>query len=156
MTESTTSDDLCRVVDEFIFHQTHWGVELSNGETIYQDDDRPGVSEPSAWIRLKTYCTANHLHIVNFWLQFRSHRQMIGPSNADGYYFVKSVYAIWGDEETVHAYVVGVLIDGRIRGVRLKLPELMPIEDIDRTPDYDSPLLICRKLTSGDFPPIME
>jgi hypothetical protein len=156
VTEYTTSDDLCRSVDEFVFHQPHWEVELSNGEIIYQDDNRPGVAEPSAWVRLKNYCTANHLHITQFWLQFRSNRIVIGPANADGYYFVKSVFAIWGDNETIHAYVVGVLMDGKIQGARFKVPEFTLMEHIDREPDFDSPTLIARQLTTGGFAPIME
>jgi hypothetical protein len=137
------------VVDDFVFHQPHWVAELSNGETIYQDDNRPGVAEPSAWIRLKTYCTANHLHIARFWLQFRSNRVTIEPDNADGFYFVKSAFAVWGDNETIHAYVVGVLIEGRIKGIRLTVPEFTLIEHIDREPDFDSPLLIARQLTTN-------
>jgi hypothetical protein len=145
------------VVDDFVFHKPHWQVNLSNGETIYQDDDRPGVSEPSAWIRLKNYCTANHLHITGFWLRFRSHILSLGGFEyADGYYFVKSVFAVWGDNETIDAYVVGVLIDGRIKGVRLKVPDFTLIEMIDREPDFDSPTLIARQLTADDFAPIME
>ena len=41
-----------------------WMVTLSNGEHVYQDDNRPNVYPESAWRRLKIYCEENDLHIT--------------------------------------------------------------------------------------------
>ena len=55
-----------------------WIVELSNGETVYQDDDRPGIEPPSAWKRLKIYCDAHDLHVVKMNVKNRSHMENVG------------------------------------------------------------------------------
>ena len=38
-------------LDDFILgkDKTFWYVKLSNGEIVYQDDERPGLKEPKAW-----------------------------------------------------------------------------------------------------------
>ncbi len=140
-------DTVCRTDDEFVQHKPRWVVVLSNGETIYQDDDRPGMAEPSAWLRLGKYCRDRDLHISELWMQFQTNRFMVGPPDADGYYFVRTASAVWGDEETIHGYIAGVLLDGKIRGYHWIIPAFIPLEIIEREPDFNSPLLIARQLT---------
>src|ERR1044072_5951102 len=79
--------------DEFIAEKLRWFVKLSNGEIIYQDDDRPGESEPKTWIRLKKYVEENDLSIISFHIQFISHIEEVAPPGAAGYYFVQAVDA---------------------------------------------------------------
>lgn len=136
---------VCTVDDEFVRDSMRWVVVLSNGQTVYEDDDRPGLEEPSAWKRLKSYCQEEKVSIVEMWLQFRSNRVQVAPRGADGYFLVKSVFGVWGDRETFHAYMVGTLVDGKIQGSRWKVPELVSLESFERQPDYDSPSLICRQ-----------
>lgn len=46
---------LCLSYDEYISNRCVWIVDLKDGTTIFQDDDRPGVKIPSAWKRLRYY-----------------------------------------------------------------------------------------------------
>ncbi len=134
-TEFIESGDLvCKREDDFIRDSPRWTATLSNNEVIYMDDYRPGLEESSAWLRLQRYCRENKLHIVEFWLQFRSNRILVEPANADGYYFVKSAWAIWGTDPTSshHAFVAGALVDGKVRGAKWRLPELEQLERIER------------------------
>jgi hypothetical protein len=146
-TISTASADtgaVCKVDDDFVRDSMRWVVLLSNGETIFEDDNRQGMDPPSAWKRLKAYCGANGLHVVEMWLQFRSNRVMVEPRDADGYFLVKSVYGFWGDADTHHAYIAGALVDGIVHATKWKVPELTAIEDQVREVDADSDSLIAR------------
>jgi hypothetical protein len=140
---------ICTIEDDFVRDKPRWVAVLSDKTTVYQDDDRPGLAEPSAWIRLKNHCQENLLHIVQFWLQFRSNRVAVGPFDADGYYFVKSAFGIWGEGVTYHSFVAGTLIDGEVVGAKWKVPELMPIQMISRRVELDSPTIIATKLTNS-------
>lgn len=142
---------ICKKEDDFVRDSPRWTAALSNGETVYMDDNRPGLEEPSAWLRLKKYCRDNNIYIVEFWLQFRSNRILVEPRNAEGYYFVKAAWGVWGDGITHHAFVAGAVVDGKIRGMKWKVPELEPLEYIERefkgwdeTATRNQGLLICR------------
>ena len=63
---------LCTEECDFLEDKTIWVAVLSNGLTIYQDDERSG-KEPVAWKRLKEYCQSESLNIVGMHLKFRSH-----------------------------------------------------------------------------------
>ncbi len=41
-----------KYLTEFSEKNAIWFVTLSNGETVYQDDDRPNIEPSSAWLRL--------------------------------------------------------------------------------------------------------
>lgn len=133
---------VCTVDDEYVRDRVRWVAVLSNGETVYEDDDRPGLDEPSAWKRLKAYCQDQNVCIVQLWLQFRSNRVHVEPDNADGYFLVKSAFGVWGDAQTFHAYILGSLVDGKIETVKWKVPELVALEKQERVVDYNSPSLI--------------
>src|SRR5688572_26252240 len=75
---------------------TRWIATLSNGQIVYEDDDRPGISPRSAWIRLCAYCKENNLHVVNITLQFRSHRETAYSGDGDGVFFCKGIIGHWG------------------------------------------------------------
>src|SRR5688500_10269504 len=91
------NDFVSLVTDEHV-PDLRWVAVLSNGETVYQDDDRPGIKPESAWIRLGNYVNNRGLHIVALSFQFRSHVISL-PENADGYYFAKGALAFWGGGE---------------------------------------------------------
>ena len=102
-----------------------WIVELSNGETIYQDDDRPGAEPPSAWKRLKLYCEKNDLHITNMKIKNRSNAHDIGQ-NHEGYFFCKGVGALLYGSETQHSFIIGTLDNNKLTARKWNLPELIP------------------------------
>lgn len=113
-----------------------WRVKLSNGETVIQDDGRPGCDTPQAWLRLRDHLAANKLSIVKMWLQFRSNVQdPILPENADGYYFCKQALGfLTGSEKTFHFYLLGALINDKLVVHRWKVPELVRVEQELRDP----------------------
>jgi hypothetical protein len=120
--------NVCKIDDEFIRDSLRWIVNLNNGDTIYQDDDRPGIEPRSAWVRLKRYCEAHGLYIVRMRIQFRSNAVEVGVSDARGYYFARTAMAVWG-EETHHGYIAGHLdAEGKVHYVHWLTPSLIPIE----------------------------
>lgn len=140
MCSQTKSEEISFVIDDFISDKdsTIWYCELSNGKTVYQDDDRPGYDEPSAWLRLAKYLHENKVNIVKMWIRFRSHIELVGE-NAEGYFFRKSVLgglAMQRDEVPInkHYYLAGCLRDGKIEVVKWQVPELIEIERETRYP----------------------
>lgn len=122
--------------------QAHWVAQLSNGELIYQDDNRPGKYPESAWLRLKKYIEDNQLKIDNLWLRFRSNQVKCLPEKAEGYYFCKAAGGMLGSTLTVHCYMLGYLTKDKIVVYSYKVPELMPfVEDI-REPETAKDCLI--------------
>lgn len=133
---------ICTIEDDYVAEKPRWVAVLDDGQTVYQDDDRPGADPPSAWKRLGAHCRENRRRIAEFWLQFRSHRILIEPKNADGYYFVKGAYRLLDAPTTHHTYVVGALIGDVVKTSTWQIPELILIGREDRHPDFDSPTLI--------------
>jgi hypothetical protein len=137
--------NLCVHEDEFIRNkyegETRWIVVLSNGLSVYQDDDRPDIHPPSAWERLHNYCKETGNYPVNMRIQFRSHTESL-PENAEGYYFVKSVLGEFGSNRTWHFFVTGVLENGIIKVNKWKVPELIPTEYEEREVKLDDVCLI--------------
>ena len=82
---------ICTAIDDFICDATVWIAHLDNGLKVYQDDDRPGLTERVAWLRLKQYIHDNHCNITGLFLRFRSHELQVVPQNKDGYFFFKDV-----------------------------------------------------------------
>jgi hypothetical protein len=136
---------VCKVDDEFVRDNMRWVVRLNNNEVVYEDDGRPGEDPPSAWLRLGQYCRDNNLYITQMWLQFRSSRLEVKPANALGYFFAKSVFAVWGEDQSYEAYVAGTLgADGKVHTTRWRVPELIQMEQGTRDFEPDSPFLICK------------
>lgn len=79
-------DDFIRNKDSF-----YWYAVLSDGTTVYQDDDRPELEEKNAWLRLKKYCELNKIYVVKVGLKFYSNFAEIDTSDWDGVFFIKSV-----------------------------------------------------------------
>ena len=151
------NDELCRGLDDFVWSRTYWVVNLNNGETIYQDDERPSVSEHSAWVRLRNYCQATGLYITRMVLQFRSHIEEPLPNDADGYFFCHQALGMvgltgnWRDQttETLGFYVIGYVKDGRLYTQQWKVPELQLGIREERPLDLESPCLILRPNATG-------
>lgn len=129
---STTEDGFLLDLYE---RQTRWVVELNNGERVYQDDNRPGMDPPQAWLRLKNYCESNGLKITGMWIQFRTNIVEL-PKNALGYFFSKGVSGIaFSEDSTYETYNVGTLIGDRVHCITYRCPEL--IIERDRLRELD-------------------
>ena len=114
-------------IQELMDTQTRWIADQSNGERVYQDDDRPGVEINSAWIRLGQYVKANNLAITHMRLQFRSHFINVnnGPTDkVEGFFFSKSALGSPGMARTVDYYIAGTLRNGILETRRWQIPEL--------------------------------
>jgi hypothetical protein len=120
---------VCTQDDEYVRERPRWTVELSNGDVVYQDDDRPGVEPASAWLRLRSHLAATGLRIRAMWLQFRSNRVRVGPEYADGYFFANMAFGVLqfnGRQEWRRGFVVGVYSEphGELWAYTFKVPEL--------------------------------
>ena len=120
-----------------------WIVTLSNNETIYQDDGRPGVTPQSAWERLGIYCEEEGVYITSMSIKNRSHVEVVG-TGGDGYYFCKGAGKFLFGDKTNHSFVVGVLENDSLRVRRWNLPEVSPDAYEDRDPGDAGIFLIKR------------
>lgn len=81
-----------------------WTIELTNGKTIYQDDDRPELEEKSAWVRAKQYIYENNLEISKVKFRFAGYEHIVYDINRDttynGFYFSKGVSALLSAESS--------------------------------------------------------
>ena len=125
--------------------QTRWIATLSDGRKVYQDDDRPGLSINSAWIRLGNFLKENQeLKIVGMTIGFRDHIVNVGD-NADGYFFCKSAFAGTGSNITIGMYLVGTLVGHTLNVKRYQIPEIILVEEEIRNPFEAGECLICPK-----------
>lgn len=121
---------VCKQQDEFNREKPCWVAHLSSGETIYQDDDRPGESEPSSWIRLRSHCQQENYSVVDLHIRFWDHVERVVPPNSEGYFFVKKVQATAFSgltNNTRHSYLVGALKDDKIHLTEWLIPEIVRI-----------------------------
>ena len=123
---------VCTSYDDFLQDkdQAVWYVTLSDGSSVFQDDDRPGF-EPIAWLRLKNHCEINKLNITGIFVKFRSHVEFSGSSD-EGYFFRRKALGGWGMEKTDQYYVIGTIKDGVIHCKHWKIPEVICDEEDDR------------------------
>ena len=129
MIESTKLDrveaTLCRESDDFLDEKTIWIANLSNDETIYQDDERVGRQPHSAWLRLKAYLKESDLKIKSFAFKFRSHHVQL-PRPQDGCYFTKAILGQQDNATDLHFFVYGNYIRGKnIDCVWYRIPEII-------------------------------
>lgn len=102
--------------------QTIWIAELSNGKTVYYDDNRPGNLIHSAWIRLRYYLKENNLSISSLRLKFRSNQKLVGQ-NAEGYFFCKQLFGGFG-KKGKGFYLTGTVNQGILTVEQWAVPEL--------------------------------
>ncbi len=111
-------------------NKPRWQVVLSNGQTVYQDDERYGES---SWRLLRTWLLLNEgIQIVSMFVGFRDNVHSL-PDNADGYFFRNSVMASF-DKWEKHSFIIGTLSHIDVHGVNQ--PELTVWK-------YDLPEMIC-------------
>lgn len=116
---------ICTKIDGWLedvyLSKARWEVVLSNGLTVYQDDDRPGLKPASAWERLYDYCRENDVYVQSMIIRFRSHVEPIG-SNADGFFFSKCVTA--GFSSSMDSFLTGTLVNGILTVSKWSIPAL--------------------------------
>jgi hypothetical protein len=146
---------LCKFPDSFINEKVYWAAHLTNGETIYQDDDRPGEEEPKAWLRLHEYVHKNSFAISYITVHFYDHVEQVTPENCDLYYFVQSAVSIlyqdkYSPRRTYCYYIFGHScdlnrpLDGDIEIQTSKwiVPEIIEVERGKRIVDFSDEKLI--------------
>lgn len=109
--------------DTWVF-STRWIVELSNGETVWQDDGRPDVEEESAWVRLKNYCELNNLFIVSMRVEFRNNKYHHVWRDADGYFFSKLLRASFTSAKKMDVLNVDFYLLGSVHGDKVNIHKL--------------------------------
>ena len=119
---------VCSEPDLFTAQAFEWGMvwvaTLSNGQVIYQDDEREGVEPESAWERLGLYCKEHNLYVVDMYVQNGTNVIQVGE-DYDGYYFCKGAGGfLYGDGRTYHLYIVGTLENGLLQVISYNVPEM--------------------------------
>ena len=124
---------VCKEYDNYVEeHEPCWIVVLSNGETIYQDDERY-IETPSSWIRLEQYIRNNNLKIIRLVLKFRSHYEEL-PQNKDGYFFVNQITKdLFGPQKSY--FITGYLESNCLICQKWALPELIKVNEYSRELD---------------------
>lgn len=121
-------------------NKPRWEVTLSDGRTVYQDDERQGEA---SWKRLRLYLLDNpHLSISKMFIGVRDNTFSL-PDNAEGYFFRNSILSCWGQWEK-HSFVVGTLQGSTIKVFKYELPELVLLGEEERSiEDAAESLIIC-------------
>jgi len=139
---------VCRELDSYVnnffdIRQPIWIAYLSNGETIYQDDGRPGFYPASAWLRLKNYCRQKEVYIVGMEVQFRSNKLQV-PRDADGYFFTKAC-GVWIGQDSTEQYGIGTLdrASGIVHVDYFQIPELCIANTMKKFVEDCEDKLIC-------------
>ncbi len=127
-------------LDSFILDKdkTFWIALLSDGRSVYQDDDRPCYDEKRSWVRLQTYCKENNLFVKRIDIKFRG-EFATNPESTEGYFMRKGVIGDWGSSKIRNFFVCGPIINGKIHITKWQVPELLveerEIRDIEGNED---------------------
>lgn len=111
--------------------ETLWIAYLSDGTSVWMDDERPEMPHHSAWVRLKNYCETNNLYVVKIQLKFRSHSEFVYDENSEGYCFRHGVLGSMGNP-TRNFFLVGILKNDVVHMYKYSTPELVLEEEEDR------------------------
>lgn len=114
--------------------QAIWIAHLEQGKCVYQDDYRPGQSHYSAWVRLAEHLRLTGDKIVSMSIKFRSNIFRNIVSKSDGYFFAKSLLAVYGAKDPINFYLIGNLTNGKIMVQKWETPSLLHVETTSR--DY--------------------
>ena len=114
---------------EYFEDKTCWVAELSNGESIYQDDK----NQTSTWKELKKYVIENNLLINKIYVRFRSNIIYPLDENSDGYFFSVGIIAMMTSSKNINFYLLGSIKNNNVRIIKIKVPELIIFEEEDRS-----------------------
>lgn len=131
---------LCYELDEYILNKDDpfWFITLTNGKTVFQDDERPGEEPKSAWLRLREYLQENDdVDIESMHIRFRSNVRKVELSG-DGLYFSKGLLGAVGINCTFGTkrvnrpfYVVGNIHNNNAKIYKWELPALIMKDEGD-------------------------
>ena len=119
--------------NEFFEDKPIWIIELSNNETVYQDDGRHESEEYSAWIRIKKYIYDNDLQIKKMYLRFRSNIIYPLEENTDGYFFSNGIIGMMSSSINVNFYILGNIKQDKVYIKKIKVPELIVFDEEERS-----------------------
>jgi YHS domain-containing protein len=122
-----------RYMNQYADSNPIWIATLSDGSTVYQDDDRPGEEPASAWERLGLHCKNKGLYITGMKIKNRSHVEVV-EKGGDGYYFCKCVGKFMFGDQTSHSFIIGTLKHNVLKVRKWNLPEIIPDEFETRNP----------------------
>ena len=132
---------LCQERDQFIMEKVIWVVDLSDGRTIFQDDEREGEIVSSAWIRLKEDLKETENIISRMRLRYWDNIVFL-PDNADGYYFSKAATFDNVTGSQGEFYMAGILVDDDLTVHKYSLPDLIRVETKVVDPEKSEMFLI--------------
>lgn len=143
---------LCTEPDDFIAEKVHWIAVLSDGTSVYQDDNRPGEEPAAAWLRLSKYIRDGGPPIESLHIKFWDHIEEAAPAGAASYYFINGLEGFVGGDRTYHYYIIGFINDGdeKMNVVRWLVPEIIPVEHELRSIPWNDPLLIRKDEVLGE------
>lgn len=116
-------------IHERIEERSFWIVHLSNGEILYQDDER--YEEP-AILRLKEYVESNNLSIIKIFIRFRSHWELAYEGISDGIYFRRSIKGGIFSEKNEHSLIIGHVQGNKAYCKKWIVPEIICCEEETR------------------------
>lgn len=119
---------------EFWLHQARWIATLASGLEVIQDDNRPGLAEPSAWLRLREYVQEHRDGIVALRFAFRNERAIHLPERQKGYFFRHGLGANLVSSVSVGFFLAGYLLDGQVQVLKYRVPEMLLCERQTRDP----------------------
>lgn len=118
-------------INDFRLDNTMWFAELSNGEKVFQDDDRPGEDPPSAWVRLVKYCNENDLYLTK--LYFSNGDGLTHPfedeAGLEGAFFMKGVSGDLFRADTTYSYIFGNVSGEELRIKKYSVPDCQFVTD---------------------------
>ena len=124
---------ICKKYDkEYFEDKTCWAVELSNGETVYQNDGFDQDIEFSAWIRLKDYLHENNLKIEKMYVRFRSNIFYPLEDYCEGYFFSMGIIGMMSSTENINFYILGSIKKNVVNIKKIKVPELIIFDEEER------------------------
>lgn len=139
---------ICTSFDDYVRYKPIWIAELSDGTTVYQDDNREGLEIPVAWRRLRLYTKIEKTKIVDLYLRFRSNIIRPLPRNGDGYFFCNKILQPITSKNRIiiNFYVIGVVKNKLVFTQTYKIPELLLAEQSVRNLENCEDYVICNKI----------
>jgi hypothetical protein len=110
-------------------------VELIGGISLYGDDNRPNLEEPSFWKRLISKRSLPTMPAIErIFIKFRTER--VEPFSAyekpKGFFFIKSMVKHCGGGSAAHFFNLGRVVDDKIVVRTYRVPDLTFMSESER------------------------
>lgn len=124
--------------------------EIYENETIgyitLSDGSSHLLYSGNSWENIWEYCNTNQCYITKFIMGFRSHKETIfESSDEDGFFFVKSVLAHFGDTRSHQRYIVGKIYGNKAITQKWNSPEIQLVEEEEKNIDDYKPICLVWK-----------